>query len=218
MNSNIIFSAGIGLAWVVIVLIGVASVALAYGVGHQYVFTASGVSRIGPPIGRQLASLVFAYQGVNLPLSDLLSTEQPTLLVFLDKLAADSRVNQELVPALKALSRAGNIVSIILFCRYPCSSVISGLDDNTNVRIMSLVDDQLMVKLGVRVAPYAMLINKHRRVVSKGLVNHLVHLCLVIMKGGEDRETAHELEGLMQFCQALPSSDMVVGATTSEST
>ncbi len=215
MNDTVIVSLLLGIAWVVIICVSTASIALAALIGREYVLTAPGVSRIGPRIGRRLAPAQFKYQGAKISLRDVLSQDYPTLLIFLGSMGRDRRVVETLVPALQQFSAFSNsALKFVIFCTTASDQIADSLRSDESFEVVELADDYITTRLGIRVTPYAVLVDKREYVLTKGLVNHLEHLCLLVVKGGKWRSSEHELEALTCRCESHFQSYPVPAAAT----
>jgi len=205
----------LGLAWIIVAVIGIASLVLAYAVGHEYVLTAVGVSRLGPGIGRRLAAPVFAHQGEKQSLRQLVSPDCPTLLLFLGSFSANfsqPRISEVLAPALKEFTALSvGAIRLLIFCIEPGEAVEQFLGREEEQMVIALPADRYdrlaRRELGILVAPYAVLVDNRARILAKGLVNNFEHLCWLVVQGGETYTRKVDLEHIIQICDpALPES------------
>ena len=210
MGGNLILDGMMGLAWIVAFAMVIASLALGAKLGREYAYTAPGVSRMGPRIGRRIASTTFPAGDKTLALRDILSSEHSTLLAFLGTLGRDvdmPHMKDTLIPDLLRLATlAGERPRIVTFCASPCTELEQILTKDSRAQVFVLPDDHRMeISLGVRVTPYALLVDQHGRVLSKGLINNFEHLCRVVVKGGLTRSGKDDLARISRLCQpALP--------------
>lgn len=217
MTSSFIWAL-LGFGWVVATCLGVASAAMAYDIGHQYVFTAPGVSRTGPRVGRRLASLTFDAQGSHLSalsLRTILSSAHPTLLIFLGSLAEDAdnpQVDKTLHDLERFAVRVKGNIDLVIFCDAAHDTIRRAVGEDADCPVIALSDDRLPRKLGVRVVPYAVLVDSQARVLAKGLANNAEHLCKLIMKGDLSSASADNLKPIIQLCD--PSYRVLAHVTT----
>lgn len=201
MNSNFVISAILGLGWLFAILMGIALLAMANFVGSQYAYTQLGVTRTGPKLGKRLGSTTFAYQGTKKSLKDVASKKKWTLFTFLDT----SPVSDNLIPDLLGLaSFAQGDIEFVVFC-HKVSERLSGVSDaNTQVKIIELgeIAGDLETKLGIRVLPFALLVNQETELIAKGLINHTPHLCVLIHNAKARVGAREELAGVSAtICQ-----------------
>lgn len=187
MDASLLTTGFLALAWGVTLCIVIASLAFgAMRIGHSYVFTAPGVSRLGPPIGQRVPTLHFVHQGRRVSLRQVLAPDRPTLLVFLGALGEQEMVRNTALSGLQQFMQlASGSLHVVVFCTTATEHIEQALAAVGPVDVIALPDDRLMAKLALRVAPYALLISKRATVLEKGLVNHLEHLCLLIVRGGQ---------------------------------
>lgn len=204
MNSSLLITFLLGLAGVVVIWMGVAALSLgAVTVGRDYVFTAPGVSRLGPRRGRRIMETPFTYQGLQVPLQRVLTPDRPTLLVFLANLGRDEQVCETLIPSLLQFVRFSEEgIKVVVFCTSASERIAQLVAADSNITVVALTDERLTTALGVRVMPYAVLIDAHGKVLEKGLLNHLEHLCLLVVKGGHWRTDTGRLGRLNRTCES----------------
>lgn len=204
MNENIIVSALIVVAWALVVFMAIASLALgATALGREYVFTAPGVSRMGPRVNQRIASVRFMHQGIQTPLQHLLSSLHPTLLVFSGGIGQETRVRDAFISGiLEFASFFDGGLKVCVFCTSGCDWLESIAGNGNEFEIIPLEDDFLITALAIRVAPYALLVDRRARVLGKGLVNNLAHLCLLVERGGKQRSGDGELDRVNCMCSA----------------
>ncbi len=200
-------SIAMGFTWVAVVCLGVATLALAAAMGHDYAFTAPGISRMGPRLGRRIPATTFTYRGELLSLRRMSVRDRPTLLVFVDGLAKDAdkpHVKDILIPDLLRFARlfAGR-VRLVVFCTEPCTKIEHMLQTDDSVTVVGLPNDDLTNKLAIRAMPFSVLLDRHGRVIDKGLSNHFEHLCLIVARAraGGDVSQTDEMRDLAQTCQ-----------------
>ncbi len=206
MNTGLLVWVVMGLAWVMVAGTWVASLALASTVGRDYVFTARGVSRIGPPVGRRLASTAVVHEGEKARLQQFAPSHQLSLLAFLGHIEAqldEPRMRDVLLPDLQRFATLfEDTITIFVFCNGPCERLKQLFAPHTNVNVVALEDDQLATTLGVRVTPYALLLDKQTRLLAKGLFNHFNHLCLWVVKGGKVRPGEDDVNRASSRCES----------------
>jgi len=204
MNSSLLITVLLGLAGVVVAWIGVATLSLgAITVGRDYVFTAPGVSRLGPRRGRRIMGTPFTYQGLQVPLQRVLAPDRPTLLVFLANLGRDEQVCETLIPGLLQFDRFSEEgIKVVIFCTSASERIAQFVAADSNITVVALTDDRLTTALGVRVMPYVVVVDAHGKVLEKGLLNHLEHLCLLVVRGGHWRTDTGRLGRLSRTCES----------------
>ena len=198
MHGSLIISLLLGLGWLLAIGMGVALWALIYHIGSRYAFTPAGISRMGPRLGERLASTSFTYNGESLTLQRFLSPSHPTLLVFLKKA---HQVDQQLIDDLLRLaSFSRGELQVVVFVAESLGRYQRLLEANRALQIVRLPDQVLLSKLGVRVVPYALLVDQQAKLRGKGLVNYLPHLCYTIASAQPswDRD---ELVATLQHCR-----------------
>ncbi len=206
MDAHAIVSGLSILAWIAAIGIGVVSLALVYLLGQTYAFTAPGVSRMGPRIGRSLAPMVITYRGEELPLARLIQPARFTALIFLGALgrdAAEEHISHTLASDLRrfaALSQ--DTLQFIVFCTEGCERLEELWGRHDYLRVINVQDDRLVRRLAIRVVPYAVMLDTRMKVLSKGICNNFEHLCLVAAKGGRARSSKNELSRIIRICDA----------------
>jgi len=185
MGASMSISILLGITWIAVLGLGGAGLALALQLGQDYVFTAPGVSRQGPRTGRRLPRTAFIYRGTRVRLRDVLASDRPTLLLFLGPFGRDTRTKQKLLPdLLQFVQSAEDSIKVLVFCTDACDHVGQQLNEERSIDVIPLPDDRLMTRLEIRAMPYALLADRRAMVLEKGLINHLEHLCLLIVRGG----------------------------------
>jgi len=205
-----VVSIALVVGWIIGICLCVASLALGATIGRDYVFTAPGVSRIGPRVGQRLPSISFAHQGHAVSLGDFLSPDRATFLAFLGSLGRDvdeAHVREILIPdILRVVRLAGGSIKLVVFCLEPCQRMSELLDAKANINVVVLANDDLTTELKVRIAPYALLVDKDTRLLAKGLVNNFEHACRIIVKGGRSSSGKADLERIARLCEpSLPA-------------
>lgn len=189
-----------------IACIVVASLALGARLGRAYVFTAPGVSRLGPRVGRRIAATKFVYQGTKVPLRRVLSPDHLTLLIFLGGLGGDTSQQAVMERILLALLRfvrlADDNIEVLVFCTAAVGEIDRLLGAASHFKTITIPNDDMTTTLGIRVMPYALLVDKDGRVLEKGLVNHLEHLCLLVARGGLGRSDEGALGRFRSRCES----------------
>ena len=200
MDAALVTTVSLAIAWVVTFCIVILSLAFgAMRVGHSYVFTAPGVSRLGPRIGQRIPTFRFLHRGQRVSLRQILAPNRPTLLVFLGAFGEQVIVRNTALSGLQRfVQMASNSLHTVVFCSAGTEHVEQALAGVGPVDVITLPDDRLSTKLGLRVVPYALLIDTRATVLEKGLVNHLEHLCLLIVRGGQ-RSQAGSIDDLREL-------------------
>jgi len=218
MDAQFLMSIGLGLAWLAVICIGVASLVLAYVIGHKYVFTSAGLSRVGPHIGDHLASKTFTYRDATYPLGHFILQKHPTLLVFLGLLSQSTEeapIKDVLIPDLRRFAAlTGQSMQILIFCIEPDEAINQSLGGYKNLTILALSHDhheQLAADLCVRAVPYALLLDARSAVLAKGLANHFAHLCWIVTKGGQLRSSRDDLARIAHLCHPMLPAALQVG-------
>lgn len=210
----------LGLAWVVMLCMVVGSLTLGYAVGHKYVFTAPGVSRTGPRVGRRLASIHFSYQGAKTSLRELVSQAPLTLLVFLGHLGVEAdepHIRDTLIPDIRRFAAlSSGTMQVVILGTKSCERIEQMIGTRDHLRVMVLADEQLMDKLTIRAMPYAVLLDRRATVRAKGLVNHFQHLCLVTAQGGKGHsdgdqgDQGDQVKRIIRLCHPFLPEDLHV--------
>jgi len=151
MNSSLLITFLLGLAGVVVIWMGVATLSLgAVTVGRDYVFTAPGVSRLGPRRGRRIMETPFTYQGLQVPLQRVLTPDRPTLLVFLANLGRDEQVCETLIPSLLQFVRFSEEgIKVVVFCTSASERIAQLVAADSNITVVALTDERLTTALGL---------------------------------------------------------------------
>lgn len=198
MNTSLIISILLGFGWILAIGIAIAMAALAYHIGSLYAFTTSGVSRMGPRMGERVASITFHYGAQRLALRDILSSERATMLVFLSKAL---EAYPDLLPSILAFATGTrDEIKLVIFTTGSLEHAkqLPGWDES--LPIFTLSDAEIAVKLGVRAAPYGLLIDTQARLVAKGLINFLPHLCWLSLSA-QLFSGVPGLSNTIRFCQ-----------------
>ena len=129
------------------------------------------------------------------------------LTIFLGVLGIDAdkpHVDEILIPDLLRFSHIlGTDMQCVVLCMEPCEVIGARLRAQDDMSVIVLPDNRLVTKLGIRVTPFAVLVDGQTEVLAKGLANHFKHFCRVVMKGGQARSKGDELQRLVRICQPL---------------
>lgn len=190
MIENSWISFMLGLAWMIAVVLGFAIFAMANHIGSKYVFTAVGVSRTGPKIGRKVPNISFSNNGEVYFLRKIVGDgEYPKLVLFLPHIMDGF---ESLFTDLSHLVTVSNADFHFLLFTVSKTNQLSNISSYPNVKIFTLdaVPHPLAQKLGIRVAPFAFLVDTDNTVVAKGLVNNMPHLCLLIRQSSHKNQAS----------------------------
>lgn len=178
MSSHVAITCTLVLAWCAVGLIGLASLAMAHHVGNRYVYTSPGLSRTGPPDGVNIATRAVTSNGMGSSIARLLAQDRPTMLVFLSTISQPSI--QFIPELLKFDTETDRCFKLVVLFRGEREEIMNLFQYQDYVYVDLLFENpKLMQDLGVRVLPFALLIDSDGIVISKGLTNHIQHLCLL---------------------------------------
>jgi methylamine dehydrogenase accessory protein MauD len=150
------------------------------------------VTNSGPQIGDVLS--IATIQDAHDRSIPIIEGESATLLVFTTPGCSSC---DGVYPALKALARPDDLrILVVSGTEGPANERIAR--DLQKERIPYIVAPSLPKMLGILSPPYAVLIDKERRVLTKGVVNHLLHLESLINARQHGVATANEFEALHQ--------------------
>lgn len=201
MNGHILITISLGLGWLLAAGMGVAILAMAGHIGNRYVFSAEGVTRIGPRIGQEIGPVKFTHRNGQASLSEVISPKKPTVIVFLN---ARSRLTTPIVADLFQIAKyTANDFQFVALCRGPCETIEGMVESRSNVQIFALNDSDtnLSTELGLRVAPYGLLVDPHGRLIAKGLANHTQHLC-VLLKAAQPHLSEEGKQNVVSRCES----------------
>lgn len=199
MSSHVAITCMLVAAWCVVGLIGLASLAMTHHIGNRYVYTSPGISRSGPQEGRNIATQTVSSNGIHLSIAHFLAQDRPTLLVFLSTL---SHPSVQFIPDLLSFAdETSECFKIVVLFRGE-EEVIRDLFRYRDYLYIDLLSEnpKLTKALGIRALPYAILVDSDGNVISKGLTNHMLHLCL-LANTAETKIGRRLLPRTTQICQ-----------------
>jgi len=200
MGMTFAISALLGLGWILAIGIGIALLALTHYIGSQYAFTQSGISRMGPRLGEQLLSTSFFYHEKKSNLHEVLSFTCPTLLVFL---SGSAHAEPGLISGLLEFATVTeNEIRLVIFSSGSAETFKSLIERRDLLNVSILTEDNLAVRLGIRVMPYALLVDRHGRLRSKGMIKYLYYLCRLIVSA-QPQFSEDDLVTTVNYCRCL---------------
>jgi hypothetical protein len=205
MGETTIISALLGLAWLVVISLGIVMFAMADHIGSRYVYTSAGISRSGPPIGKQLSPIEFNNKGTKYFISDLISKQYPTLILFL---ATNADLTSRLIDNfIDFATIADHTMEFLIFCNPELRDIprITRIGF-INVFVLDNKQHNLLTNLGIRVTPFALLVDQNAVLLAKGLLNNFEHICLLI-EAAREHSTFMIDSNLVSVCEHRLSED-----------
>jgi hypothetical protein len=106
---------------------------------------------------------------------------------------------ENLIPDLSAfVSSATDDLDCMVYSTKSIDTPIDLSVPDSHVNVIKTDNDDLAVKLGIRVTPYALFVDHKGKLLAKGLVNNFLHLCVII----DMAMTANASEGLINISGA----------------
>jgi len=135
------------------------------------------------------------YEDQKVSLQQFISSERPTLLVFVDP----GPLLEKLIPDLSTfVSYAVSDLACIVFIKRDANAITRLSIPGSHVKVLITDGDDLPRKLGIRVTPYALLVDQSGQLLTKGLINNFLHLCILI----DMAVVASTVEGLINISRA----------------
>jgi hypothetical protein len=192
---SLFISIALMIGWFLAIVMGIALLTMSYHVGSRYQFTNEGISRMGPSPGKRLGDTSFLYENQKVFLRQYISSERPTLLVFVDP----GPLLETLIPDLSTfMSSAVGDLACLVFINRSANDLTRLSFPGSLINVLITDGDNLPKKLGIRVTPYALLVDQHGQLIAKGLINNFTHLCVLI----DMAVTMGKVEGLINLSRA----------------
>lgn len=175
------FTVSYVLLWAVVLVEGIAIVALLRTVGSLFLASRDAIERDGLAVGTELPAARFVHSsGGEMTRDDLLG--KWTALIFA---APACRICRDLLPALPELqldlADAADVYVIVRGGREDARLMAESAD---GVRIAALPDDIARSQFKVRVSPFVHIVAPDGRVAAKGLVNSRQDVEHLLAAGG----------------------------------
>lgn len=202
MNFSFLISILLGFGWLFAIAFGISLVVMGAEVGSRYVYSVSGLKRVGPSIGKSVGSTSFEYNGREVRLEEFISPT-PTIIIFVDFRFMQGNLSIQLLPDLikfTAMAKDELFCLVVVHGTISWTNPLANNHRNITTIVLNDADPPLLRKLGIRAVPYAVLVDEKAIVLSKGLVNQYSHLCYLVEESKSQISTS-ALQEISQNCQ-----------------